>query len=190
MLKIISLVSFIIIGSFSALAQKQQITGQPPQFTSVYTDLSRDCKSAFNAKEEKEAASRGQDIPLKCKGFGNYYAYISYSAYAASLSIGNRRDDSSIQITTQGLNFNEEKNKKLEWRLANGTPFAVILRVSNYKFPADLPMGASPFDAKYKTGETLVVRGLLGHEQIEYDIDAKLADANEQARQRADEAFK
>lgn len=160
-----------------------------PRFTSVYTDLTKDCKPSINKQEERETQLRGEHIPLKCKVVGNYYLFINYSVTASILFINNNRDDSRIELATQNLDFNMKKDKMLEWRLADGKPFAVILPVSIYKFPSNIPSGATPFDAKYKIGESLIVRGLLGYEQIEYNIDAHQANAVELARQSAEEAF-
>ncbi|MGQ9688956.1 MAG: hypothetical protein ACUVXF_09250 [Desulfobaccales bacterium] len=59
---------FLILAAVLAL---YLIQGQPlfaqPKFARVFTDLSEDCRGAF----KKVAA--GQDMPLKCKGSGQYY---------------------------------------------------------------------------------------------------------------------
>src|SRR4051794_3786814 len=52
-------------------------------FTSAYTDLNKDCEPAFKDEEIGE----GQDMPLKCKGYGGYYISIGYSAWASHLAV-------------------------------------------------------------------------------------------------------
>jgi hypothetical protein len=153
-----------------------------PKFTSAYTDLNKDCKDAF--KEVGE----GQDMPLRCKGYGGYYLYIYYSAWASHINAqmqGN--DDVSISLAMQELSYSDAKGRKVEWRMADGKPFAVILRVSHYKESTD---GNSPFDEKNKTGESLAVKGLKGYEHIDGSVDARTPDANLKARQLADSQYK
>ncbi|HEX8174727.1 MAG TPA: hypothetical protein VF543_06370 [Pyrinomonadaceae bacterium] len=152
------------------------------KFTSAYTDLNKDCKDAF--KEVGE----GQDMPLRCKGYGGYYLYIYYSAWASHINAQMRgNDDVTISLAMQELGYSDAKGRKVEWRMADGKPFAVILRVSHYKESTD---GNSPFDEKLKTGESLVVKGLKGYEHIDGSVDAKTPDANVKARQLADSQYK
>src|SRR5688572_6258975 len=54
--------------------------GRAPKFSSVYTDMQLNCKSAVTREEEREMTARGQDTPQRCKGYGGYYPEISYSA--------------------------------------------------------------------------------------------------------------
>jgi hypothetical protein len=74
------------------------------------------------------------------------------------------------------------KQKTVEWRLADGKPFAVIIRM--YDYGDDLCQG----DNKVK-GESLVVRGLKGFEQIEGAVDARTTNANAKARELADKGY-
>jgi hypothetical protein len=153
-----------------------------PKFSSLYTDLNKDCKAAFKQVGE------GQDMPLKCKGYGGYHIFINYSAWASSLS-ANGSGDNSITLAMQGLGYSDEKGRKIEWRLADGKPFAVILRISNYKIKAG-DDGDNPFQDKYKTGESLLVKGLKGYEQIDFEVDTKATpNANVKAREMADNAY-
>ena len=156
------------------------------RFSSVYTDMERDCRSALTKQERKEAAAAGQDSPQVCKGYGGYYPNISYSAVVEYVWIGSRRDDDfSLTLNPNGLNLT---GRKLEWRLADGKPFAVILRVAYYSGEG-YNSGGSPFDVKYKEKEALVIKGLKGYEKIDFEIDAKTPNVNEQARGMADDAF-
>lgn len=130
----------------------------PPKFTSVYTDLEKQCKNAF--KEVGE----GQDMPLVCKGYGGYKISIGYSAMYSHLAAETLNGKNVIPLATaEGSNY----GKKVEWRLANGKPFAVIVRAN----------------------DKLYVKGLRGYEKIDYDVDAKTPNANQQARDLADKAY-
>lgn len=153
-----------------------------PAFSSAYTDLNKDCRDAF--KEVGE----GQDMPLRCKGYGGYYIYIYYSAWASHINAQMMgRDDVTISLAMQELGYSDAKGRKIEWRMADGKPFAVILRVSHYK---ELNDGNNPFDEKLKTGESLMVKGLKGYEHIDGSVDARTPDANVKARQLADSQYK
>ena len=69
--------------------------------------------------------------------------------------------------------------------MANGKPFAVIMRVADYAETTDT-------DAYFgkKTGEKLIVRGLKGFENIDFEVDAKTPNANVKAREMADNGYK
>jgi hypothetical protein len=151
------------------------------KFTSVYTDLNKECKDAFKTVGE------GQDMPLRCKGYGGYYIYIYYSAWAAHVNAQMlKNEDVTISLAMQPLSYSDEKGRKIEWRMADGKPFAVILRVSNYKASGD---GESPFQESLKTGESLLIKGLKGYEHIQGEVDAKAPDANVKARELADQKY-
>jgi hypothetical protein len=156
-----------------------------PTFSSVYTDLNKECKNAFKEKDVNE----GSDMPLKCKGYGQYYIYIYYSAWASQINVQMKgNEDVSIPLAMQELNYDSEKGRKVEWRMADNKPFAVILRVSNYSQDAGAD-GGNPFDKKYKTGESLIVQGLKGYEHINFKVDAKDPNANAKAREMADSNY-
>jgi hypothetical protein len=71
--------------------------------------------------------------------------------------------------------------------MADGKPFAVIIRVPEYSDGGT--SSAEIWDPKNKTGESLIVRGLKGYEHIEGKVDAKTPNANVKARELADNAF-
>jgi hypothetical protein len=184
----VTLVSLSIISL--VLAVSSQVSpgkSGAPKFSSVYTDLNRDCKSALTRKEEKEAEARGTDIPERCKGYGGYYVELGYSAMASDLRIYKQGSDDPIGLGMFPLNFVDEKGRKIEWRMADGQPFAVILRVPEYS--SEGTSSAEIWDPKNKTGESLRVRGLKGYDHIEAKIDAKTPNANVKAREIADNAF-
>ncbi len=189
MLKLSSLSLIALVTLFCSGIPRAQATNGAPratQFSSVYTNLNSECKNAFKESEVNE----GSDMPLRCTGYGGYYIYIWYSAWASQIAVQMKgNEDVSIFLAMQPLNYSDEKGRKIEWRMADGKPFAVIARISNYSDKAGAD-GGNPFDPKYKTGESLVVKGLKGYENIDGTIDAKTPDANAKARQLADEKYK
>jgi hypothetical protein len=146
------------------------------RFSSVYSPLTK-CGSGMTKREEREAEKHGSDIPSRCKGFGGYTVDISYSACASNFGLV--KGDERISLGMQTLNWPQ---KTLEWRLANGKPFAVIMRVYEYA-GNDLCTTAGKV-----TKESLVVTGLKGFE-IEETVDAKTPNANLKARELADKAY-
>jgi hypothetical protein len=187
-IRVITFACLAMLLTLSVTAQRTRSQTSTPKFTSVYTDLNRDCKSALTKKEEKEAEARGSDIPERCKGYGGYYVDVGYSAAASYLSISKRGTDDSILLGTFPLNYIDDKGRKLEWRMADGKPFAVIYRVSIYSDEAT--SSTEMFDPKYKTGESLLIKGLKGYEYIDETVDAKTPDANARAREIADAKYR
>ena len=185
---IVTLVSLSLISVVLAVSSRvSHSRSGMVKFSSVYTDLNRDCKSALTRREEREAEARGTDIPERCKGYGGYYVEVGYSAMASDLRIYKQGSDDPIGLGMFPLNFVDDKGRKIEWRMAEGKPFAVIIRVPEYG--GEGTSSDDIWDPKNKTGESLRVRGLKGYEYIESKIDAKTPDANVRAREIADNAF-
>jgi len=162
------------------LAQPALCNGQASDFSSVYTDLSKDCKAAFNK------VGAGQDMPLKCKGTGGYEVRIDYSAMSASLRIQSPNDETAASVSPQPLGYYDKR--KVEWRLAKGKPFAIIIRGDRYKDESG-NIDADTYSPQNITGTYLLVVGLKGFEYIDGKIDAKTPDANAKAREMADAGF-
>ena len=161
-----------------AYARKSTATPQAkPVFSSQYTPLTK-CGSGMTRKEEREAERNGSDIPSKCKGLGGYFVDISYSACASSFSL--TRGEENISLGMQAVDW---KQKTIEWRLADGKPFAVIMRIYEY---AGNDMCSSAGKIK---GESLMVQGLKGFEHIEESVNAKTPNANAKAREVADKGY-
>lgn len=158
------------------------LNAQAPRFSSLYTNLKTECRSTIKLKKGEEPQG---DIPLKCKGYGGYEVRIDYSAASASLRLQPVRGewDQSINLGMQQLDY--DQIRKIEWRLANGKPFAVIYRVDKSK--SELP--EERWLAENKTGEALIIKGLKGFEQIDFEVDASTPDANLEAREMADQAY-
>ena len=162
--------------------EAQDVSG-PPKLASAYTDLSRECKNALKAVGE------GQDMPLKCKGYGKYYVYIYYSALASHISIKTVNRDDFIYLSPEKLDFSDNRDSKIEWRLADGKPFAVILKVSRYDDTVQ-ENGENPYQDKHRVGDLWLVKGLKGYEYIDFKVDARATPAAlSKARELADNAF-
>jgi hypothetical protein len=158
------------------------MNSQTPRFSSLYTNLKTECRPTIKLKKGEEPIG---DIPLKCKGYGGYDVLIDYSAASSHLRLQPVRGKSeeSINLGMQPIDY--DRTRKIEWRLANGKPFAVIYRMDKSKStqPEDIWSPAN------KAGESLVIKGLKGFEQIEFEIDASTPDANLKAREMADQAY-
>jgi hypothetical protein len=178
----ISLVLLLLVGSHnssgSSLSYFPTVSG-PTRFSSAYTDL-RKCGSGMTKKEEKEAEAQGSDIPIRCKGFGGYDVYVYFSACTAEITL--EKGQERIHLSSQAVNF---KQKIVEWCLANGKPFAVILRVYEYSGDDQCVVGGKI------TGESLVVKGLKGYEQIDQEVKVKgTPNPNVKAREIADKGYR
>jgi hypothetical protein len=185
--------AILIIVSFgNAADSKQAAPSAAVKFTSAYSNLEdpKECHDAFDADEVEE----GGDMPIMCKGYGDYIPYIYFSAINTMLSIIKVRsvgddlfidDDSSVAIGT--LSSSEDttpkisrKSTKVEWRLANGKPFAVIVRLPRFR----------EGDWSVRIGEELVVQGLDDLKSFRVPIDTKKEpNANVRARELADERY-
>lgn len=159
----------------TSIIQPNTIAQAATKFSSEYTYLKK-CGSGMTKKEEKEAEKYGSDIPTRCKGYDGYDIYIYYSACASHITA--TKGDKSIGLAMQTVNWQQ---KTVEWRMANGKPFAIIMRVFGYSGD-DL----CTTDGKV-TGESLIVKGLTGFEDIDETIDVKTTpEPNVKARELAD----
>lgn len=149
------------------------------RFTSVYTKNISKCGSGATKREEKEMENRGQDIPTECSGPGGYKLFIGYSCCASYFSV--IRGDDQINLFTESLDW---KQQTAEWRLADGKPFAIIIRYNTHDIDVDTALMTGV------KGEFLKVKGLKGFENIDSDIDVRTAkNPNVEARRIADAGF-
>src|SRR5690242_18255965 len=106
----------LILMGFSgpALLVLFTITGaaQTPRFTSRYTNLKTDCRNAIKLKQAEE---HGEDVPLKCRGYGGYEINIGYSATSSQFSINRvgKRDEDVVTSTMQPIDY--DLRRKVEW---------------------------------------------------------------------------
>ena len=162
-------------------------SAQAPAFSSLYTNLKTGCKPAIKLKRGEQP--QGDDMPLRCNGYGGYEVRIDYSAASSELRIqpvanaSTLKDDEAIALGSQPLSYN--LTHKIEWRMTKGKPFAVIYRVDKSK--SDQP--EEMWSPENKLGESLRIKGLKGFEHIDFEIDAKTPGANVKAREMADQAY-
>ena len=166
-------------GNHGANSSAGSVTAQAPtRFSSVYSALTK-CGSGMTKKEERDAERHGSDIPSRCRGFGGYVVDISYSACASNITV--EKGETRIGLAMQTVNYAQ---KTVEWRLANGKPFAVIMRVYEYS-GHDL----CTTDGKV-TSESLIVKGLKGFEHIDEEVKVKgTPNPNAKARELADKGY-
>jgi len=142
-------------------------------FTSVYTDLKKDCKDKFSDVGE------GQDMPVICKGPKNYMIDVEFSACCEHMEVYGSED--FLLLFPEQI-FVTVMKRKLEWRLANGKPFAVIFLIDKYK--GDITLSPE------KAGEVYLVKGLDGFHNIDHEVDNKLhSNPNLEARRLADQGY-
>jgi hypothetical protein len=141
------------------------------KLSSTYTDLSKDCKSTLKESELQD----GQDGALNCKGPDGFSLFIFFSANNTHLAVRK----ASIQYAMENaITIANYEKAKIEWRMANSKPFAIIARSKELE-----PGGKN-------SPETLVARGVKGYESINLTVDAKLgARANDQIRMLVDGAY-
>jgi len=167
MKKLLSAAAFLIM--FAGIASAQT------KFTSAYTSLYKACQTI--------RGENGTDDAFVCKGVGGYQVRIYSSAATLQINAELMGKDELFPLATLDFSFNESKSR-VEWRMANGKPFAVILRVPRYAAPAETDL----YFGKV-VGEALIVRGLKGYGNINDEVDAKTPSANVKAREIADKAF-
>lgn len=173
---------FLLIGLTSVQGARE--AGPAVKFTSLYTDLNKECRSAMTKAEEEQAEKYGQDIPLVCKGYGGYEISLGSHGAMSYLIVKRKGAKEDEKAPVQEMLFISDPiyTRKVEWRLADGIPFAVIFRRDIYDDTQD------PSERK-KIGEVLRVAGLKD-EKINFEVDVKkYPNANEEARRLADQAY-
>ena len=156
------------------------LLSQAPKFSSAYTDLKTQCRAIAEGEPE------GDDTPLRCEGHGGYEIRIDFSAASSHLRAqpAGGASEEAIPLAEQPLHY--DAKRKIEWRLADGKPFALIFRVDKAKAGLD---PAEMWRPENKTGEFLLVKGLKGFEHIDFEVDARTPNANVRARELADASF-
>jgi hypothetical protein len=177
---IFALSLFPAIGLCFAQATPQ---GKQVKFSSAYTDLKTRCKSALTKKEEKEAEKLGQDIPMVCGGYGGYEIFLASHGAMTQLAVRIKTGEEIKNVVQETLYIGDPVyTRKVEWRLANGVPFALIFRRDVNDEPEDPSV-------RKKIGEVLRVVGLKD-EKINFEVDVKKSpNPNEEARRLADNAY-
>lgn len=149
-------------------------------FSSAYTKLnSKTCEPI--GKPENE-----QDEPSEiCTGYKGYNIYVSNHGIAR-FYIGreiSKDNDSWTELNLPSFLLNAGSDQIIEWRLANGEPFACIVRAEYDKRLFNPDEGGM--------ANNLIVQNLRGFATISVSIDArKNKRANQEARERADAAYR
>jgi hypothetical protein len=170
----------VLVGSGSGVAVQTAKNGV--RFSSDYTTTAKDCKN------DGPESDNGSDTPLICKGSGRYKLAISYSAFGASLRAVAGETD--VSLGDVDFSWDQSPGRKMEWRLANGKPFAAIYRVNTYRdVAANIENGKDPFAAANREGSRVIVVGLKGFESLNSEFDGKDVKANSKARALADSAY-
>ena len=153
------------------------VVNQPKNFVSQYTDLRTQCRTP-------RGQGGGGHISTYCQGPGGYQVHIFDTATTMEIAAQTTDGQKSVHLASQSLSFNRN-NKKVEWRVHDGKPFAVIMRAAKYRLGED---GLIQYP-EVRTGEYLFVKGLPGYEHIDYEVRTTTRNANEKARQMADAGF-
>jgi hypothetical protein len=152
------------------------------RFSSAYTITAKDCK------DDGPESDNGSDTPLICKGSGIYKLAIGYSAFGASLRAVAGETD--VSLGEVDFAWDQNPGRKLEWRLANGKPFAAIYRVNTYRdIATNIENGKNPFAEANRDGSRVVVVGLKGFENLNSEFNGKDVKANDKARALADSTY-
>jgi hypothetical protein len=162
-----------------SFSDQEQYAG--PVFSSVYTDLpGTDCRDL------DEPLAEG-DIPQICAGVDGYQLYTYYNLYGHDL-IHLQTIDENFDTSLVGDDCDDTQiyGDKIEWRLANGRPFAAVVRTTCHYLTLAEEDGIE-FEM-FEAGDSyLLVRGLAGFESINHSIKIEDADtANQDAREMAD----
>jgi len=143
-------------------------------FTSEYSDLRKGCKSV--------GGEEGGHVSTYCPGPGGYRVHYYDTATTMEFSAEIDGDSFMVKLASESFEY-PDRNNKIEWRLADGKPFAVIMRTYEYRTDTEFPKQGK------LTGQYLVIKGLKGYDTIDERVDASKPKANEQARKTADQAL-
>jgi hypothetical protein len=104
-------------------------------FTSEQTDLQKGCK--------RTAGEEGGHVSTVCQGPGGYRIHYFDSATTLEFNAEDEAAEFQVRIASEALDY-VSRNSKIEWRLADGKPFAVIMRVYTYPTGSEFPKQGKP----------------------------------------------
>ncbi len=142
------------------------------KFTSSFSNFTTDCKLV-----DEEGAGRNECTTPVSK------IYVSSNPVLSNISMG---DDFMDAKTLFSQSFDSDFQKqKIEWRLADEEPFAVIIHLYDYN------LHDAGQTAKNTGLEYFAVKGLGGYSFIDFQIPiVGNPNAAEEARQQADEIYR
>ena len=171
---ILIMVAFCAANVYS---QKKPDKHKTPVFTSIYLNIGgKLCKQI-----EEEV--------FGCRPIGGYRIMTAYHSLLEQVWIETVGGKEVARIPSIEAGQFTRNIGKIEWRLANGKPFAVIARfavISGDEVEANKDLT----DDYSKFPQILVIKGLTGNEQIDFEIDAKTSDANTKARDLTDTNYR
>jgi hypothetical protein len=159
---------------FAASLSAQTKAPAKTRFTSVYTNFTSNCKTVDG--------ENGSDGASFCRGPGGYEIENYFAAAAALYVATYKGENTPYAFPMLDLTFDDRKTK-VEWRMANGKPFAMIMRIPVYAKPRNDNEYFGPV-----IGEQLFIRGLKGFD-FETQVDVKTLNANAKARELADAEY-
>ena len=171
----------IALSAASVFAQRNNHKNQKPKFSSLYTNLEKDCKVV-----------PGPADAIECKPVGAYRIRAGYGAVTENIWVETVDREISLQLSPSKDGNLTQSAGMIEWRLANGKPFAVIARFAFYdaaKVGEAMGGDSSFFQDNFKTAEVLIVKGLKGYDRIDFEVNAKQPNANLKLREMADKAY-
>lgn len=124
----------------------EETAKRTPEFTSVYTDLTKGCES--------KGGDEGGHVSTFCKGPGGYQIHFFDAATIYQLNVADAARDWEEPVLSFGLDKLKAVGR-VEWRLADGIPFAIAVK--------------DPSDGR------VIVRGLKGFERIKFESEGKNA---------------
>ncbi len=169
-----NIVALALTFLFAATVFAQTKPAAKTRFASVYTNFTTSCKTFAG----DENGSDGYSI---CRGPGHYRIRNYYAAAAALYVAEFKNENVPYAFPMLALTFDDRKTR-VEWRMANGKPFAMIMRV---------PVYGKAKDGEYfgpVIGEQLFIRGLKGVD-FETTVDTKTPHPNAKARELADAEY-
>ena len=171
---ILVVVCFCGVNGYS---QKKLSKSKTPVFTSIYLDTRG--KSCKQIEEEM----------FGCKPVSGYRIISAYHSLLEQMWIETVSGKEVARIPSIEAGQFTRNFGKVEWRLADGKPFAVITRFAIFTYE-EVEANKDLTNDYSKFPQILVVKGLTGFEQIDFEIDAKSNNANKKARDLADATYK
>ena len=137
-------------------------------------------------KECKIPSDEEGGLQAHCRPAGGYRIVVDYSSSLATVSV---LDSTGKTVATLGTDYigMGMQREQVEWRLANGKPFAAIFRL--VRFDTSGYAGDNPYKAFNPNGSTWIIKGLTGCESIGFTLDGDTPNAEKRIRRWLDEAF-
>ncbi len=172
------LLYFALLLSLSSFTCAQATTPakSSPEFSSVYTTLDlKACRPQGRGLDESSI--------YLCQGVGANRIKVNNNgccfSYISILPLPYSTEGTELAFEFRQKTGFERSGRRVEWRVANGKPFAVILRLDE----TDEAHSANVLH------RWLVVKGLRGFEKMAFKVDAKTPNAITKAKKYADKTY-